>query len=78
MDHCVNDVNHQNPKLDTLRNLIAKTYKENMDSRGIIFVKTRDLVIAIQNWMKETDGLKALNPVKFVGAQASGEKGGLY
>ncbi|XP_071167740.1 ATP-dependent RNA helicase DHX58-like isoform X2 [Mytilus edulis] len=77
MDHCVNDVNHQNPKLDTLRNLIAKTYKENMDSRGIVFVKTRDLVIAIQNWMKETDGLKALNPVKFVGAQASGEKGGM-
>ncbi|XP_063433392.1 antiviral innate immune response receptor RIG-I-like isoform X1 [Mytilus trossulus] len=77
MDHCVNDVNHQNPKLDTLRILIAKTYKENMDSRGIVFVKTRDLVIAIQNWMKETDGLKALNPVKFVGAQASGEKGGM-
>ncbi|XP_052100653.1 antiviral innate immune response receptor RIG-I-like isoform X2 [Mytilus californianus] len=77
MDHCVNDVNHQNPKLETLRKMIGKTYKENMDSRGIIFVKTRDLVIAIQNWMKETDGLRALNPVKFVGAQASGEKGGM-
>jgi hypothetical protein len=28
--------------------------------------------------MKETEGLKTLNPIKFVGAQASGEKGGLY
>ncbi|CAG2224484.1 DDX58 [Mytilus edulis] len=75
LEYCVNDVSHQNPKLDTLKKLIAKTYKENMESRGIIFVKTRDLVIAIQNWIKETDGLKALNPLKFIGAQASGEKG---
>jgi len=78
LEHCVDDENHRNPKLDALKMMIAKTYKENMDSRGIIFVKTRELVHAIQNWMKETEGLKTLNPIKFVGAQASGEKGGLY
>lgn len=77
LEHCVNDDNHRNPKLDALKEMIAKTYKENLDSRGIIFVKTRDLVQAIQNWMRETEGLKLLNPIKFVGAQASGEKGGI-
>ena len=78
LEYYVNDENHRNSKLDALKMMIAKTYKENMDSRGIIFVKTRDLVHAIQNWMKETEGLKTLNPIKFVGAQASGGKGGLH
>jgi hypothetical protein len=41
-----------------------------------VLIKTRDLVQAIENWMKETDGLSCLNPVKFVGTQASEEKGG--
>jgi hypothetical protein len=29
-----------------------------------VLIKTRDLVQAIENWMKETDGLSCLNPVK--------------
>ena len=76
LQHCVNDPNHDNPKLETLKKLVSNTYRENMDSRGIIFVKTRDLTTAIQNWMRDTERLKVLSPIKFVGAQAGGEKGG--
>ena len=43
----------------------------------IVLIKTRDLVQAIENWMKETDGLSCLNPVKFVG-KTSEEKGGKH
>ncbi|CAG2224487.1 DDX58 [Mytilus edulis] len=72
---CVGNVNHINPKLEALKDIIFKLYKEKPDSRVIIFIKTRELVQAIENWMKDTDGLSCLNPVKFVGTQASGEKG---
>lgn len=74
---CVGNVNHINPKLEALKDIIFKLYKEKPDSRVIIFIKTRELVQAIENWMKDTDGLSCLNPVKFVGTQASGEKGGM-
>ncbi|VDI28321.1 ATP-dependent RNA helicase DDX58, partial [Mytilus galloprovincialis] len=74
---CVGKENHINPKLEALKDIIFKLYKEKPDSRVIIFIKTRELVQAIENWMKDTDGLSCLNPVKFVGTQASGEKGGM-
>lgn len=58
--------------------MIQQAYAVNKDMRGIVFVKTRDLVKAIETWMKETQGLKELYPVKFVGAQASSDKGGTF
>lgn len=57
--------------------LIAKTYKENIDSRGVIIVKKGDVVEAIHNWIMETDGLKVLNPVTFVGFHICWRKGGM-
>ncbi|XP_052100646.1 interferon-induced helicase C domain-containing protein 1-like isoform X1 [Mytilus californianus] len=74
---CVGNVYHINPKLIALRDIIFKLYKEKPDSRMIIFIKTREVVQAIENWMKDTDGLSYLNPVKFVCTHATGEKGGM-
>jgi len=75
---CVGRPDHVNPKLEELKEIIFRLYKDKPDSRVIVLIKTRDLVQAIESWMKETDGLSCLNPVKFVGAQASGEKGGKH
>ena len=47
------------------------------NSRGIVFVKTRDLATAIVSWMTETPELKKLNPIKFVGQNESADKGGI-
>lgn len=67
---------HINPKLEALKDIILKLYTEKPDSRVIVFIKTRESVQAIGNWMKETDDLRCLNPVICVGTEASGEKGG--
>lgn len=69
-----------NPKLEKLREMILRAYrgKEQFEnSRGIVFVKTRDLATAIVSWMKETSELKDLNPIKFVGQNESADKGGM-
>jgi ERCC4-related helicase len=72
---CADDPDHNNPKLLELRKLILKAFNADADSRGIIFVRTRDLVKAIYSWMEETD-LRTLKPVMFTGAQAKSSAGG--
>ena len=54
-----------------------KYFEENEDSRGIVFVKTRELTVALMNWMKETDNLKELNPHNLVGSNAPSQKAGM-
>lgn len=66
-----------NPKLMELRRLILQAFGNDADSRGIIFVRTRDLVKAIHRWMMETDDLRHLKPVMFTGAQAKSSAGGM-
>lgn len=67
-----------NPKLLKLGEMIKKAYKDNFEnSRGIVFVKTRDLCKAILSWMQETPGLRELNPVPFVGTNMAADKGGM-
>jgi ERCC4-related helicase len=70
------DPNHENPKLLELRKLVLNAFKTDPDSRGIIFVRTRDLVKAIHRWMEETDELRQFKPVMFTGAQAKCNAGG--
>lgn len=70
------DPDHNNPKLMELRRLILQAFGNDADSRGIIFVRTRDLVKAIHRWMMETDDLRHLKPVMFTGAQAKSSAGG--
>lgn len=56
--------------------MIGDYFKENPDARVIVFVKTRELVKAIETYMKETEELRILNPIQFVGVQANKERGG--
>ncbi|XP_060069486.1 antiviral innate immune response receptor RIG-I-like [Ylistrum balloti] len=77
LENCLYNAEQVNPKLNKLKDMLIEAYKKKEDSRGIIFVKTRDLVKAIESWMKDDRELRKLNPVKFVGAQASVEKGGM-
>ena len=66
-----------NPKLQKLREMILKAYERNPEnSRGIIFVRTRELAKAVCSWMKETDDLKVLNPIQFLGQNPHADKGG--
>jgi ATP-dependent RNA helicase DDX58 len=46
------------------------------DSRGIVFVKTREMTVALVNWMIETEELKELNPHNLVGTNAPSQKAG--
>ncbi|KAK3611678.1 hypothetical protein CHS0354_012048 [Potamilus streckersoni] len=64
-----------NPKLDTLRHTIIESFhgKPDEESRGIIFVKTRELAKFITAWIKNTPDLKYLNPTEFVGTNSSGK-----
>ncbi|XP_061175389.1 antiviral innate immune response receptor RIG-I-like [Saccostrea echinata] len=77
LQNCADDPDHNNPKLQELRKLILKAFRVDADSRGIIFVRTRDLVKAIYRWMEETDDLRSLKPVMFTGAQAKSSAGGM-
>ncbi|KAL5021809.1 hypothetical protein ScPMuIL_000964 [Solemya velum] len=70
-------IESDNPKLKYLQRMLIDAFKNNEDSRGIIFVKTRNLVKALESWMNEVPGLRELNPKKFVGAQVSADKGGM-
>ncbi|XP_069140707.1 ATP-dependent RNA helicase DHX58-like [Argopecten irradians] len=77
LENCLYNPEHVNPKLEKLKEMLVEAYRQKEDSRGIIFVKTRDLVKAIESWMKDDIALRKLNPVKFVGAQASIQRGGM-
>lgn len=76
MEKLIDDPKHRNPKLMALRHMIGDYFKENPDARVIVFVKTRELVKAIETYMKETEELRILNPIQFVGVQANKESGG--
>ncbi|KAK3611677.1 hypothetical protein CHS0354_012047 [Potamilus streckersoni] len=65
---------YPNPKLEALRDMIIEGFKDKPaeESRGIIFVKTRNLAKAITAWLKDTLTLKHLNPIEFVGSNNTG------
>ena len=47
-----------NPKLDRIEEMIKRFHAEDNTSRGILFTKTRESTLALEAWIKETDGLK--------------------
>ena len=71
------DPQYENPKLNYLKKIILKYFGENEDSRGIVFVKTREMTVALMNWMTETEELKDLNPHNLVGSNAPSQKAGM-
>ena len=71
------DPRYENPKLNILKNIILDRYEEKPDSLGIIFCKTREMTVALVNWMKEdVPELNRLHPHSITGMNASGHKTG--
>jgi len=70
------DPNNENPKLSFLKNVILSYFKENTESCGIVFVKTREMTVALMNWMQATPEMKKLNPHNLVGSNAPSQKAG--
>ncbi|XP_050399101.1 antiviral innate immune response receptor RIG-I isoform X2 [Patella vulgata] len=73
------DPKNVNPKLEKLKKMIMDGFRENPDSRAIVFAKTLALVQKLKLWMEETPELKRLNlkPETVTGARASADKGGM-
>lgn len=71
------DKKYDNPKLEKMKHMISDYYKENSDSRCIIFCKTREMATALVNWMNETPELQPLNPTKLVGTNAPANREGM-
>ena len=67
----------KNPKLEKLKQVILENYSKNQDARIIVFVKTRELTVALENWMEETPELKELKAKKLTGSNAPAVKGGM-
>ena len=68
---------NRNPKLERLQEIILEEFeRKRHDTRGILFCKTRDLTVALCNWMLDTDALKDLNPTRFVGVNAPRDRSG--
>ena len=60
----------EHPKLEELRDIVSKQFKEKLDSKIIVFTHFRDSATLVTNTLKE---LKNVKPVRFVG-QASRDK----
>ncbi|XP_067657358.1 antiviral innate immune response receptor RIG-I-like [Haliotis asinina] len=66
-----------NPKLTSLRGMIMNAFETQQDSRCMVFVKTRDLAMALKRWMEDDQYLSYLKPGMFTGQSASADKGGM-
>ncbi|XP_046569825.1 antiviral innate immune response receptor RIG-I-like [Haliotis rubra] len=66
-----------NPKLTSLCVMIMKAFETQQDSRCMVFVKTRDLAMALKRWMEDDQHLSYLKPGMFTGQNASADKGGM-
>lgn len=70
------DTRNENPMLNWLKDLICDEFNNIPDSRGIIFCKTREMTVALVNWMKDTEELRRFNPHNLVGTNAPSNKAG--
>ncbi|XP_066515219.1 antiviral innate immune response receptor RIG-I-like [Hoplias malabaricus] len=57
----------ENPKLRDLKFILEEEYRNNDQTRTVLFVRTRALADALKKWIDETDTLKFLNPVVLIG-----------
>ncbi|KAJ8382996.1 hypothetical protein SKAU_G00037740 [Synaphobranchus kaupii] len=65
-----------NPKLEQLKYILDEEYRNNEETRTIMFVRTRALADALKNWIEETDTLKFLKPGVLIGrARKSNQTG---
>ncbi|NPA76960.1 MAG: DEAD/DEAH box helicase [Candidatus Diapherotrites archaeon] len=64
---------YEHPKLDRLKEILSKFFKENPDARAIVFTQYRDTAAKIVDALNDVEGIK---PVRFVGqASREGDRG---
>ncbi|KAI4896413.1 hypothetical protein NFI96_031512 [Prochilodus magdalenae] len=57
----------ENPKLQELKFILDEEYRNNDQTRTVLFVRTRALADALKKWIDETDCLKFLKPGVLIG-----------
>ncbi|TRY64497.1 hypothetical protein DNTS_009409 [Danionella cerebrum] len=57
----------ESPKLEELRFILEEEYHNNVNTRTVMFVRTRALAEAMKKWIDETESLKFLNPGVLIG-----------
>uniref|UniRef100_W5L9E5 Activating signal cointegrator 1 complex subunit 3 n=1 Tax=Astyanax mexicanus TaxID=7994 RepID=W5L9E5_ASTMX len=57
----------ENPKLQELKFILEEEYRNNDQTRTVLFVRTRALADALKKWIDDTDSLKFLNPGVLIG-----------
>uniref|UniRef100_A0A8C5LT37 RNA helicase n=1 Tax=Leptobrachium leishanense TaxID=445787 RepID=A0A8C5LT37_9ANUR len=56
-----------NPKLDDVQFILKEAYRENPQTRTLLFVKTRALVSALKKWIDDNPNLSFLKPDILIG-----------
>ena len=62
------------PKLEALRIILEKQFRKNPESRAIVFNHYRD---SVKNLTGFLEGVKGVNPVKFIGQAVKGNEKGM-
>ncbi|KAJ8403691.1 hypothetical protein AAFF_G00350170 [Aldrovandia affinis] len=57
----------ENPKLEKLKFILDEQYRNNEQTRTLLFVRTRALADALKKWIEETCSLKFLKPGVLIG-----------
>lgn len=72
------DSKYANPKLGVVKEVVLTAAKRTPDLRCIIFVRTREMTVALAKWMNEDQQLKPLGANRLAGKGPSAEKAGEY
>lgn len=68
---------NENPKLEELQYILKESYYGDAETRTLLFVNTRALVVALNNWINETPELCFLNPEILIGRNRRHDKLGM-
>ncbi|XP_056375512.1 antiviral innate immune response receptor RIG-I [Hyla sarda] len=68
---------NENPKLDELQFILRESYQNNPETRTLLFVNTRALVLALKKWIDETPELRFLRPEILIGRNRRHDKLGM-
>ncbi|MGH0148345.1 UNVERIFIED_CONTAM: hypothetical protein FKN15_012890 [Acipenser sinensis] len=67
----------ENPKLQELQSVLDEQYHYNSETKTILFVKTRALAEAIEQWILETPALAHLKPKVLIGRRRTENTAGM-
>lgn len=65
----------KNPLVESLTEILTKEFRDKPDARVLVFVRTRDLTMALEEFMNKDPRLKDFNAARCTGVQAAKDKG---